>query len=253
MTWFETTSPGTTSSVRRWLIAALFAGLLVPAAAGAADSTAASDDSKRPPGLLAFFVSDQPRTPKPWHRYGDFYASVGVGPTFFSDHPDANDDGSLSNVDAHDSGFGWNFSAGFAGRYVGAELGYVNVGTSKFDAVSDGSGDSWGAGDVSAEVEGGGWAASGLARIPIKPRWVMLARLGVLGWSTKETFTETFGSTTYTSYDEDSGTSVLYGVGFEYDIYSQDRFWLRTEMSRTQVDHDELPVLGVNGSLVFHY
>lgn len=227
--------------------------LVLLALAALSPAARAEDDSRRTPGFLGLFISDAPRPPKPWHRHGDFYAGLGVGPTFTSDHRQANDDGSLRNVDATTTGFGWHLQAGFAGRYWGAELGWLDSGSAKFEAVSDGSGDSWGAGDVSAKVEGGGWTASGLLRVPIKPRWLLLARVGVLGWSTKETFTETFGSETYTSYDEDSGTSAMVGVGFEYDIYSQDRFWIRTEMTRTQVDNDELPVVGVNGSLVFHY
>jgi hypothetical protein len=247
--------PGRTP-IRRLTAGALGAAsfLLLLASTALADDQPTSDQDSKAPGFLGRLIPKHTITPKPWHHLGQFYAGVGMGPTFFSDHTDANDDGSLSNVDAHDTGFGWQVTAGFAGRYVGAEVGWIDPGSSKFDAVSDGSGDSWGAGDVSAKVEGGGWMACGLARIPIKPRWVMLARIGVLGWSTKETFTENFGGgPTYTSYDEESGTSVLYGVGFEYDVYHLGDFWIRTEMTRTQVDNDELPVVGVNGSLVFHY
>jgi hypothetical protein len=235
------------------LALAALAGL-APATRAADGTPAASEERTRKPGALGLIFASAPRAVKPWHALGDFYAGVGLGPTFFSDHTKANDDGSLSGVNARDTGFGWQISAGFAGHYVGAEVGWLDPGSSKFDAVSDGSGYSWGAGDVSAKVEGGGWTASALARIPIKPRWVMLARVGVLGWSARETFTENFGGGgTSTSYDEDSGTTVLYGVGFEYDIYSRDHFWLRTEMTRAQVDNDELPVIGVTGSLVFHY
>lgn len=201
-------------------------------------------------GFFGRFLEDRPRAPQPWHRYGEFYGSVGVAPTRFGDHTDSNDDGSLSAIDARDTGFGWHLNAGFAARHVGVELGWMDLGSSRFDAVSDGSGGSWAAGDVSAEVEASGWTLSGLARIPIKPRWVMLARLGLFGWTSKETFVEDISSTTVVTEEEDTGTSLLMGLGFEYDIHNLDHFWIRTELTRAQVDADELPVLGVNGSLV---
>lgn len=219
----------------------------------AEDEPAAEQERTRMKGPLGLVFASAPRAPKPWHQWGEFTMRGGLGPSFIGDHRESNDDGSLTGVDARSTGVGWSLGGGFMGKYVGAEVGWMDTGSAKFDATSDGSGDSWSAGDVSAEVEGSGWTLSGLVRIPIKPRWVMLARIGVLGWSTTETFTESSGGSTFTSHDENSGTSALLGVGFEYDIYSLDHFWLRTELTRAQVDDDELPILGVNGSLVFHY
>ncbi len=245
-----------TGSTHSPIARAAFALALVLAAAATfpaavhAEEAPDPGDRGRSRGFLGRFLEDRPRAPKPWHRYGDFYASAGIAPTFYREHTEANDDGSLSAIDARDTGFGWHLNAGFAGRHVGVELGWMDLGSSKFDATSDGSADSWAAGDVSAEVEASGWTLSGLARIPVKPRWVMLARLGLLGWTSKETFVEQIGSSTVVSEQEDTGTSLLMGLGFEYDIHNLDHFWIRTELTRAQVDADELPVLGVNGSLV---
>jgi hypothetical protein len=226
---------------------------LAPSARGQGAAETGTAEVEEEKGFLGGYLAQRPRTPQPWHRYGTFYYNVGVGAAMYGDHTEANNDGSLSGIDASDTGFAWNVRAGFAGRYVGAEVGWVDLGEAKFDAVSDGTGNSWVAGDVSAEVEGSGWSLAGLLRIPIKDRWVMLARVGMLGWSTTETFTETSGGNTFTSTDENSGSSALYGVGFEYDIYNRDHFWIVTEFTRAQVDDDELPVNMFSGGIVYHY
>lgn len=221
-----------------------------PDANAAATDASGSGERK---GLLGGFLQARPRTPKPWHKWGEFYYGAGVGASLYNDHTESNDDGSLSNIDASDTGFEWNVRGGFAGKYVGVELGWMDLGQSKFDAVSDGTGNSWSPGDVSAEVDVNGWTLSGLVRVPIKERWVMLARIGVMGWTSTETFTETNGGPTVTTVEEDTGTTALYGVGFEYDIYNLNHFWIVTEFTRAQVDEDELPVNVISGSIVYHY
>ena len=130
---------------------------------------AASESSSRKPAPLGWVLASAPRAPHPWHKYGEFTFGGSIGWSQYQDHTDANDDGSLSNIDAKDGGLGWHLDAGFVGRYAGVEIGYMDLGSSKFDATSSG-GSSWLAGDVSAEVEGSGWTFSGLVRIPVKPR-----------------------------------------------------------------------------------
>jgi hypothetical protein len=203
--------------------------------------------------LLPFAPHGTP-TPRPWHKYGEFYAGAGIGGTKYSDHLAANDDGSLTGINAKDTGVNWQMRVGFAGKYVAAEIGHLSLGHTKFTATSDGSGTSWMSGEVGDEVQASGWTYSALGRYPINERCVLLARLGILSWSSTETFSESpYPGISYSTQNDASGSHVLWGLGFEYDIYNRHYFWLRTEYMNSQVDNDELPVNAVNASLDFHF
>jgi hypothetical protein len=212
--------------------------LLALAVVAALASVARAGDEP-PAGAAATF---------PWSRYGTAYVGVGGGLGRYGDHTDANDDGSLSGIDAKDNGTSWRLRAGFEGRYGGGEVGFVDLGRSEFSATSAG-GPSWVAGDVTARVESQGWLWTAFARYPIVERWAALVRVGGFTWTSTETFTENG----FESGDEDSGTSLTFGFGLEYDIHRLSHTVLRTEWDRFVVDEDELPVNSFSIGADYHF
>ena len=198
--------------------------------------------------LLPFAPGGTP-TPRPWHKYGEFVVGAGLGASFYSGHVDANDDGSLSSVDDDGSSTVREFRAGFLGKFIGVEFGHLALGEVEFSAQSSG-GPSWAAGDVSARVQADGWFYSAIGRYPVQDRWVLLARVGMLSWTTEESFTE---NGIDSEGSEDSGSDFMYGVGIEYDIYNRHYFWVRTEFAHGTVDDDELPVNLMTVSLDFRF
>src|SRR5262245_18910775 len=228
---------------------ALFALLVAFTATASAEES--SDSGKKP--LLPFAPSGTPAV-RPWHKYGEFYAGIGFGGTKYSDHLAANDDGSLTNINAKSSGLNWQLRVGFVGKYVGAEIGRLSLGRTKFTATSDGTGDSWMSGEVGDEVKASGWTYSALGRVPINGRCAALARVGMLSWNSTETYSESpIPGYSYGTESKDSGSGLLWGLGLDYDLYNQHYFWLRTEFMHSQVDDDELPVNAVTASLDFHF
>lgn len=101
---------------------------------------------------------------------------------------------------------------------------------------------------MSATVEAKGWLWSAFARYPIVERWAALVRVGGYTWESTETFTETFGP----SSQKDTGTTVIFGFGLEYDIHRLQHTVLRTEYDRFVVDADELPVNSFTAGVDYH-
>jgi len=164
-----------------------------------------------------------------------WYAGAGVGMTQNSDFVDANDDGSLSGISDDDTDTSWSVYGGYNFTpHVGVEASYSDHGETGFSATSDGSGDSWVAGDVATDFEADGVGVAVVGRWPVSDRWTLFARLGVYSWNTTETFTENG----FVSKDENSGTDASYGAGFEYDIGKEDDWVIRGEVGGTQVDDD---------------
>lgn len=169
-------------------------------------------------------------------------ASAGAGQ--WDDTVDANDDGSLSRVNEDDTDTAYRVGVGYGWEYVGVEGGYMDLGESSFTATSSG-GESWSPGRVSTTVEGDGWYMMLIGRWPIAPQWTLLGYLGAYAWETSEEYTETpveGGETFRSSGPDDSGTDALYGVGVEYDIGVEEKWTIRGDITRTEVDNDGLPV-----------
>jgi hypothetical protein len=172
------------------------------------------------------------------------YFGASVGGAQWDDTVDANNDGSLSNINEDDSDTAFRVGVGYAWEHVGVEGGYMDVGESSFSATSSG-GESWSPGDVSTTVEGDGWYLALIGRWPIAARWTALGFLGLYAWETSETYTETpagGGPTITSSGSDDSGTDAYYGVGVEYDIGTEEKWIIRGDVTRTEVDDDGLPV-----------
>ncbi|MGI9343688.1 MAG: outer membrane beta-barrel protein [Gammaproteobacteria bacterium] len=170
----------------------------------------------------------------PATNYG-FYAGIALGYADHGDMLESNDDGSLSNVSSDDSDLMWNIAAGYLfNDWVGVEVAYLDLGEADFTAESDGSGISWVAGDVGTNYEADGWLFSIIGRYPLTQRWAILARLGAFVWETTETFTENG----FVSVDKNDGTDAYYGLGFEYDIGTPDKWIVRGDVARTEIDDD---------------
>jgi OOP family OmpA-OmpF porin len=120
-----------------------------------------------------------------------WYAGASVGVSIGDDFVDANDDGSLTGISSDDSDTsfkaygGYNFT-----KNIGVEAGYEDHGETSMTAVSDGSADSWEAGDIGTDFEANGWYAAVVGRLPVSARWTLFARLGMYAWDTTETWTE---------------------------------------------------------------
>ena len=170
----------------------------------------------------------------PATNYGG-YADVAIS---YNDHGDllsANNDGSLSNISNDDSGVGFSVLGGYLWRgLVGAEVGYLDLGEADFAAESDGSGNSWVAGDVATDFEADGWLFAVVGRWPITERFALLGRLVIFAWDTTETFTENG----FVSVDKNSRSDAYYGAGFEYDLGVKDKWVLHGDFAQTEVDDD---------------
>ncbi|MDQ7008270.1 MAG: outer membrane beta-barrel protein [Acidobacteriota bacterium] len=177
------------------------------------------------------------------------HVGVGVGSVSNDDFVDANDDGSLSNINSDTSDTGWQVMFGYRfNPNFALEGSYTDLGETGFTAVSE-SGDSWAEGAVGTRFESDGWMVSALGFLPVSERWTLFARLGILGWETTETFTEPSG----TSVDRNSGTDAVYGVGAEYDPGNRNDIVLRAEVGKTKVDDDGDSVTAVTAAVLYEF
>lgn len=186
-----------------------------------------------------------------WHPWGRYTFAIGAGMSHYSEYRSAHDDGSLSNVRVEENDDRFQGSIGFAGRYLGIEVGYETLGRVRLDGISDGTGALYFPGRISARIEGHGLGVSGLLRAPAGDRWVTQVRLGLLGWNTTERTSES-GGLIQAKVDR-SGTSLVVGAGGELRIDPAGQFWARAEVTRTEVGEKDLAYLVVTGSFVLHY
>lgn len=179
----------------------------------------------------------------------NFYAGVGVGVNDI-DYPDSNQDGSVSSISDDDTDqFGSVFLGYQINDYVAVQGGYYDFGDSDFSGVSDGSGDSWTPGNVSANLDADGWELGVLGRWPIAPRWYALGFVGWLWWDSTETFIENG----FVSKEHDSGSDMSYAVGLEYDIGRPDRILYRFMLSEHEVDESGYDIGGATAEIVYRF
>jgi len=170
--------------------------------------------------------------------FSKFYWGGGYG-AMFTDYADSVNDGSVSNVNDGDDGTIFNVYIGYnINDFLSVEAGYASSDDVNYSADSDGSGDSWSAGEVSADYEAEFYSLSLVGRYPIAPRWTLLGRLGLTYCET----TERFNENGFISTQSDSGSSASVGAGFEYDIGVEDRFKLRGELGYHHINDDDLDV-----------
>ncbi len=179
----------------------------------------------------------------------NFYAGAGIGYGDI-DYPDSNQDGSVTGVSTDDSDTVFNFYGGYQiNDTVSVQGGYHDFGESDFAGVSDGSGDSWVAGDVSATLDSDGWELAVLGRWPIGNRWYLLGQLGWLWWDSTETFVENGVVSTESS----SGSDFSYGAGLEYDVGLNERIVYRFMGTHHEVDNDGYDVKALRADIVYRF
>lgn len=161
----------------------------------------------------------------------------------------SNNDGSLAGISADKSDTAWTVFGGYSFGYFGVEAGYRDFGSQSFTATSDGSGDSWAEGPVGTEIDQDGWYFGVNGQYPIAPRWTLFASVGILRWKTTETFTEPFGK----SVDEDSGSSMTVAAGVEYDLGQEEKWSLRAQASRDELDNDGNVVMSAGAGAVYRF
>lgn len=190
-----------------------------------------ADSGSSYPGSAGWFVPAG-------SSFQKFYWGFGYG-AMFTDYADSVDDGSVSNVDDGDEGTVFNIYLGYTiNDFLSVEAGFASSDDVDYEADSDGSGDSWVAGDVSADYEAEFYSLFLVGRYPVTSRLTLLGRLGLTYWETRESFNENG----FTSSQSDSGSSIAVGAGFEYDIGVPDRFKIRGELGYHHINDDDLDV-----------
>lgn len=116
-----------------------------------------------------------------------------------------------TTTDNKDSG--WRAFAGWGlGRYLGLELGYVDLGEASFSAQSTGA-FYWPAGPVNGRTDADGLDLTLRGRIPTGTALMITVRGGGVRWSATTDLSDANGTTS----TDDKGTSLVYGVGLELE------------------------------------
>jgi len=146
-----------------------------------------------------------------------------------------NDDGSITGVATDKTSGGWKIYATVQPwENIGFQAGYTDLGKDSFGANSSG-GYSWAAGPVSTNHKAKGWELTVYDRIPISERYTLFVKAGMFFWEAEQTYTDSGG--TY-PVDKESGSSVTYGLGFEYDIGIKHHFYWFGELQRYSLEND---------------
>ncbi len=180
--------------------------------------------------------------------FKNFYWGVGFG-LVKNDTPDAWQDGSLTNIDDDKSDVSLSFFFGYQfNDYVGVQGAYRDLGESSLNATSSG-GPSWSPGEVSGEQDADGYELAIVGRWPISERWYVLGLVGMYWWDS----TERYWEEGFESSISESGNSVTYAVGFEFDHGLKDRIVYRFMGSHHEVGNDDYDVNGVSASVVYRF
>lgn len=179
-----------------------------------------------------------------------FYMTAGFG-GMFTDYSDSVDDGSVSSVRDGDDGTAWSFVLGYKlTENLAVEAGIQMSDDVDYKAVSDGSGESWAAGPVSAEYEMDLYTLGLVYKRPIAPKWTLYAKIAAVYWRTKETFNESG----FVSTDTESGWSAQGLFGVEYDIGKEGHFKHRFDLGWMHIGgNDDVDVGSAGYSVVYEF
>lgn len=158
----------------------------------------------------------------------EWYAGAGVGQT---DVPGFSlsdlDDGSLTSGSVDGTDTGWTLYGGVRlNKYLGLEADYIDLGTFRIDAVSDGTGTDFAAGPVTAAASADGFSLSALGLIPVSDNFDLFARAGYFDIDVDTTVTDSTGLVG----DGTSDDGFVYGIGAQYNFRAP--FTLRLEWNR---------------------
>jgi len=168
--------------------------------------------------------------------------------------PDVYDDGSVTGIDADENDVSFKVYGGYQfNPYISVEATYQDFGESTFNATSNGKGDSWAAGSVSARQEAEGYGVSTVGRYPVTPRLTLFGKLGWFWWKSKEEYMENINGTPYPSSVEESGNDYTYGAGIEYDVGNPDRFVYRVEVEHHEVGKSGFDVNSASMGIVYKF
>lgn len=175
-------------------------------------------------------------------------AEIGVGNN--SDLKTSWDDGSLSNENTDEMAPVYKIVGGYQiNPYVSAEGSYRNLGEYEMSATSDGSGDSWTAGNVSGTQEADGWALSVTGRWPISERWALVGTIGWFWWESEETYNENG----FISGSKETGSDVTFSGGVEFDPGIKDRIVYTAELGHNRVGDDNLDVISGFAGILYRF
>ena len=176
----------------------------------------------------------------------NFYGALGFG-LVINDAPDSWQDGSLTAIDDDKSDIALSLAFGYQlHEYFAVQGAYRDLGESELNATSSG-GPSWSEGEVRGVQEADGWELGILGRWPISERWYALGLVGVYWWDS----TEKYWEDGFTSSISESGSSLTYALGFEFDVGLKNRFVYRFMGSHHEVGNDDYDVNGVSAALVY--
>lgn len=160
----------------------------------------------------------------------------------------ANDNWNDSSFSSFGGGGGESSGRVFVGAYpvpyFGFEYGFVDFGTSKVSAQSNGC-CLYFAGPVTHKLSADGSELSLVGRVPVGQKASVLLRLGQLKWEGEERIDASNGFAEGT----DDGNDMFYGLGADYRL--GERFLLRGEYVRYSLGDFDATRLSVGLALVF--
>jgi len=171
---------------------------------------------------------------------GKFY----VGGSFSQSSVDISasdfDDDSFTESSTDNTDKGWKGFVGFRlFKFLALEADKIDVGEVTIDAVSDGTGTDFLAGDVRATTDLDGYRLSALTSLPIGKRFSIFARFGYFEWDSRTAITN--GGTTIA--DSDSDTDEFFGAGVGWKFRGGTT--LRVEYETMTLDNTDIDIASV--------
>lgn len=136
-----------------------------------------------------------------------FYAGIGVG------RSELKDACAGITISCDDTDTGWKLFGGYQfNKYLGAELGYVDLGKATASGTILGVA-------VSATAKAKGWEFLGVGTLPIADKFSVYGKAGLFRWDVDVSATGVVpGFAPVAVGASDKGTDFTYGIGLKYDF-----------------------------------
>ncbi len=149
-----------------------------------------------------------------------------------------------SSVDDTDTA--WKIFAGYQyNRYLGVEVGYVDLGEIDVDAITTAPT----AATIKADVETQGVALSVVGSYPINDKFSVFGRVGAFYWDTEASAAAVVSGAVAKASEDDDGIDLLFGAGAEYGFTRN--IGVRLEWERYDVDGDDVDM--ISGNLLYRF